>query len=196
MATPKSSSPSKFQTEVQSMMSGLNTNMPSTLRTMLIGGSSMTIPQVIAKFQAILDMLNAVTLAKTAYQHAIATRKGELVADHAFYSNVVAFLKNAFGATDQTTLSGFGILPPKTRAKPTTTTRAIATAKAAATRKARGTMGKKQKAAITTTPAPTVQVLGADGQPLGSTAAPVAPVAPPAPAPVAPPAPAAAPPHA
>jgi hypothetical protein len=180
-STTKSNSPSKFQTEVQSMINGLTSNVPSTLRNMLIGGASMTIPQVLAKMQAILEMLNSVTAAKTAYQHAIATRKGELVADHAFYSNVVAYLKQAFGPTDQTTLAEFGILPPKAKAKPSTTTRAIAAAKAAATRKARGTMGKKQKAAITTTPAPTVQVLGADGQPLGSTA-----TAPTAPAPVAP----------
>jgi hypothetical protein len=187
-STTKSSSPSKFQTEVQSMINGLTNSVPSTLRTLLIGGASMSIPQVLAKMQAILDMLNSVTAAKTAYQHAIATRKGELVADHTFYSNVVAFLKQAFGTTDQTALAAFGILPPKTRAKPSSTTRAIAAAKSAATRKARGTMGKKQKAAITTTPAPTVQVLGADGQPFGTTAAPATP-APVAPAPTVAPAP-------
>ncbi len=188
MATTKTNSPSKFQTEVQNMINGLSNNVPSTLRSMLVGGSSMTMAQVLAKFQAISDMLAAVTAAKTAYQHAIATRKGELVADRAFYANVVSNLKQVFGLTDQTTLSAFGILPPKTRAKPSSTTRAIATAKAAATRKARGTMGKKQKAAITTTAQPTVQVLGPDGQPLGSPA--TAPAAPPA-APVAPAAPAA-----
>jgi hypothetical protein len=45
-------------------------------------------------------------------------------------------------------------------------------------------MGKKQKAAITTTPSLTVQVVGANGLPLGTTPA-AAPIAPPA-APVAP----------
>ena len=197
MATTKTNSPSKFQIEMQNMVNGLSNSVPSTLRAMLVGGTSMTMAQVLAKCQAILDMLTAVTAAKTTYQHAIATRKGELVADRAFYANVVANLKQVFGLTDQTTLSAFGILPPKTRAKPSTTTRAIAAAKAAATRKARGTMGKKQKAAITTSAQPTVQVLGSNGQPLGSTATapaaqPVAPAAPvaqpaaPAPAPVAP----------
>ena len=183
MATTTSSgSPSKFQTEVQNMVTGLTNNVPSTLRSMLVGGVSMSIPQVLAKMQAMLDMLTSVTQAKTAYQHALATRKGELGADRAFYANVAAYLKQAFGLTDQTTLSAFGILPPKTRAKPSSTTRAIATAKAAATRKARGTMGKKQKAAITTTPAPTVQVLG-----LGNTGGSTPPPAPaPAPMPVAP----------
>ncbi len=158
--TTKSSSPSKFQTEVQNMLNGLSSNVPSTLRSMLVGGSSMTIIQVIAKFQAILDMLNSVTASKTAYQHAIATRKGELVADRTFYANVVANLKQIIGLTAQTTLSAFGILPPKTKAKPSSTTRAIAAAKAAATRKARGTMGKKQKAAITTTPQPPTSTSG------------------------------------
>ena len=196
MATTKTNSPSKFQVEMQDMVNGLTGNVPSTLRTMLIGGTSMTVPQALAKCQAILDMLTAVTQAKTAYQHAIATRKNELVADRAFYANLVAFLKQVFGLTDQTTLAGFGILPPKTRAKPSSTTRAIATAKAAATRKARGTMGKKQKQAITTTPAPTVQVLGPGGQPLGSSGAapavpaPASPATPVAAAPASPAAPA------
>ena len=101
--TTSSSAPSKFQTEVQSMVNGLTNSVPSTLRSMLVSGTSMTIPQVLAKMQAILDMLTAVTEAKTTYQHAIATRKGELVADRTFYENVVANLKQVFGTTDQTT---------------------------------------------------------------------------------------------
>jgi hypothetical protein len=119
MATTKTNSPSKFQVEMQDMVNGLTGNVPSTLRTMLIGGTSMTVPQVLAKCQAILDMLTAVTQAKTAYQHAIATRKNELVADRTFYANLVAFLKQVFGLTNQSTLASFGILPPQTRAKPT-----------------------------------------------------------------------------
>ncbi len=75
-----------------------------------------------------------------------ATRKAELVADRTFYTNVVAILKQTFGASDQTALSGFGITPPKTRAVPSSNTKAIAHAKSLATRAARGTMGKKQPA--------------------------------------------------
>ena len=42
----------------------------------------------------------------------------------------------------------------------------VAKAKAQATRQARGTMGKKQRLAISATPSMTVQVLGTDGQPV------------------------------
>ena len=184
MASTNSSSPSKFQVEVQNMLNGLSNNLPATLKSMMVNGNSMTMVQVIAQFQSILDVLQAVPAAKTAYQHAVAARKAELVPDRAFYENVVALLKQTLGTTNQTTLSEFGIAAPKAKAKPSSTTKAIAQAKAAATRAARGTMGKKQKAAITTTPQPTFQVLGANGQPLGSTGA--APLAPSAAVPVAP----------
>ena len=191
MATTKTNSPSKFQVEVQDMINGLTNAVPSTLRSMSVGGNSMTIADVLAQFQAILQVLTTVTQTKLAYTAAVAARKSGLATDRAFYANVVANLKQLFGATNQAQLSAFGIQPPKAKAKPSTTTRAIATVKAAATRKARGTMGKKQKLGITAIPQPTLQVLGPNGQPLeaaGTTPAPgttPAAVAPPAAAPAA-----------
>jgi hypothetical protein len=172
MATTKSNSTSKFQTEVQDMINGLTNAAPSTLRSMSVGGNPLTLAQVLAQFQAILQVLTTVSQTKLAYTAAVAARKAGMVTDRAFYANVVANLKQVFGASNQAQLAAFGIQPAKPRTKPSTTTRAIATAKAKATRTARGTMGKKQKLAITTTAQPTLQVLGPDGQPLQTPAAP------------------------
>jgi hypothetical protein len=130
---------------VQDMINGLTNDVPSTLKSMSVGGSSMTMAQVIAQFQTILDLLTAVTAAKATYAAAVAAKKNGLVAARAFYENVVANLKQVFGATNQAALAPFGIPPPKTKAKPSTATRAIATVKAKVTREARGTMGKKQR---------------------------------------------------
>ncbi len=166
MASSKSNSPSKFQVEVQTMINGLTNDVPSTLTSMIVSGTTLTIAEVIAQFNAILQILTNVSQTKLAYTAAVAARKAGLVADRAFYANVVAYLKQVFGTTNQAQLAAFGVNPPKERAKPSSTTRAIATAKAAATRAARGTKGKKQKLAITATAQPSLQVLGPDGQPL------------------------------
>jgi hypothetical protein len=186
MATTKSNTSSKFLTEIQDMVNGLTNSVPSTLKSMSVGGDTMTIAEVLAQFQGILQVLNTVSQTKLAYTAAVAARKAGLVADRGFYANVVANLKQIFGSGNQAQLAAFGIQPAKPRSKPSTTTRAIATAKAKATRVARGTMGKKQKAAITTTPQPTVQVLGADGQPLDTAPTPAGSSTPVAPTPATP----------
>ncbi len=191
MATTKKTTSTSFTTEIQDMITGFTTSLPSSIRSMLVGGVSMTNAQVLAQFQSILQMLNLVATTKQAWKAAVSAKKAAMAPARTFYSNVEVILRQALG-TNQALLAAFGIKPPKTRTKPTSTTKAIAHAKALATRAARGTKGTKQKAAITTTPQPTVQILGPDGQPLGSTAAPgpatpAVPVAPAAPAaPVAP----------
>ena len=190
MATTKKTTNSSFMTELQNMVNGLINDVPSSLRSMNVGGSSMTLPQVLAQMQAMLLLFTNVASARQAFQAAVAAKKAGLVSAHAFYSNVVTNLKQVFG-TNQAQLALFGIKPPKAKAQATTTTKAIAAAKRAATRQARGTKGSKQKLAITTAPKATLQVLAPDGTPLiggapapapAASAAPAAPVAPAAPA--------------
>jgi hypothetical protein len=42
MASTNSNSPSTFQVEGQKMLNGLRSNPPATLKSVLVGGSSMT----------------------------------------------------------------------------------------------------------------------------------------------------------
>ena len=182
MATTKKTTSTSFATEVQGMITGFTNSVPSSLRSMLVGGTSMTVAQIIAQFTTIEDMLTNVIATKAAWAAAVAAKKAGLAGARLFYENVLAGLKQAFG-TNQTQLAAFGVAAPKPRAKPSSATKAIAHAKALATREARGTMGAKQKAAITTTPQPTVQGRGADGQPLDTVPTPAGSSTPAAPTP-------------
>ena len=200
MATTKKTSSTSFATELQTLINGLTNNMPSGTKSMNVGGSSLTIVQVVAQLTTALALITAVTQTKAAYAAAVAAKKAGLAAARVLYENVVANLKQMFGLTNQTQLAAFGINAPKARAKPTSETKAIAHAKALATRQARGTKGSKQKLAVTTTTQPTLQVLIPNGSssstPSSTQAAPVAPAAStrsPAEAPAAPAAPAATP---
>jgi hypothetical protein len=192
--TSKPNSPSKFQTQITSVISGITNDLAPSVTSFVIGGSVMTKAQVLAQLSQILGVLTDVSTAKAAYEAALAARKGAMVSDKTFYANLVMALKQLIGA-NPSQLAAFGILPPKQKAKPTATQMAIAKAKAKATRALRGTKGKKQRQEITLHGQPTLTVLGPDGQPLptadttgpGSIPAPVVPAVPAAPvAPVAP----------
>jgi hypothetical protein len=195
MAATKKATSNVFLTAIQTLIAGLTNNLPSSLRSMNVGGNSMTIAQVLAQLQTALQMLTNVTTTKQAWQAAVAAKKVGLPTARSFYENVIANLKQAIGITNTASLAPFGIAPPKARSKPSSDTRAIAHAKSLATRAARGTMGSKQKAAITTTPKPTVQVVAPNGGPVGSggnsSGSTPAPAVAPAPAPAAAPAPSA-----
>jgi hypothetical protein len=132
----------------------------------------MTRAQVTSNLKAFLLLYSAVTQTKHPYLAAIEAPKAAEASAHAFYTAVVAFLKMILGPKNQAQLAAFGIAAPQARKAPTAETRAIANAKAQATGKARGPVSKKQRQAITATPQPTVQVLGADGAPLASPATP------------------------
>jgi hypothetical protein len=83
---------------------------------------------------------------------------------------LVQALKVQIGPSSTSVLAAFGIAPPKVRAPLSGEERTIATAKANATRVLRGTKTKKQKEQITLGGQKTVQVLGPNGQPLGTPA--------------------------
>jgi hypothetical protein len=80
MATTTKTTAPSFATEVHSMIDGLTNDLPSSLKSMPVGGNTMTIAQVIGGFQTILDMLDAVTTTKSAYTAAVAAKKTGLLA--------------------------------------------------------------------------------------------------------------------
>lgn len=116
MATTNKTTNTGFMTELQNMVSGLTNDVPSSLKSMNVGGSSMTMAQVLAQMQTFLLLFTTVVSAKQAYQAAVAAKKAGTATARAFYENVVANLKQVFG-TNQAQLAGFGINPPKTKAK-------------------------------------------------------------------------------
>jgi hypothetical protein len=140
----------------------------------------------VAFIQSRIDAANAVATAKANWLNAAATYK----TINAQAVIVVRELRNLvigiFGASSSK-LADFGFAPSK-RTPLTPAKKAAAAVKRAATRKARGTMGKKQKLAITGTVPATEPANGAAAAPAPTPpVAPGAPASPPAaPAPVAP----------
>ena len=171
MTTNTRNNVSKFQSGMQKLADGLTTNTSSNLATLPLLGTAMTRAEVVSKLKAFVLLYAAVMQTKQPYLSALEARKAAEASAHAFYAAVVACLKLILGPNNQAQLAAFGIAQPKAKKAPSAETRAIAKVKAQATRKARGTVGKKQRQAITATPQPTLQVLGADGQPLASGAA-------------------------
>ena len=102
----------------------------------------------------------AVVNAKQAYRSAVSARKTAQAAMDAFYASAVTSVKQALGPTNAGQLPSLGVELPAPRKEASPATKVIAKAKADATREARGTMGKKQRQAITATPGATVQVAG------------------------------------
>ena len=166
MALPTSNQPSKFQSQLATAASGLTSTSNALLNSLVILGASMSKAEIIAKLNAWLPLFAAVLTARQAYTTAVAARQAALPAMHAFFASFESALKQALGPSNLAQLAAFGITPPKARKQASPETKAIAKVKSAQTREARGTMGKKQKLAISGTPEMTVQILGPDGQPV------------------------------
>jgi hypothetical protein len=164
-----------------------------SMATLPLGGATYTPSSLIAFIQSRIDANNQVQTAKAAWQDAAKT----YTAINAQATVVVRELRNlvigAFGPTSPK-LADFGFSAPK-RTPLTPAKKVAAAAKRAATRKARGTLGKKQKLAITGTVEPTTTATPVTTTAPAAPAAPVAPAAPsPSPAPQPTPAPAPTPP--
>lgn len=144
-----------------------------------MAGNTVQTSALVTVLQARIAAIKLAISTKAAYAAAVAAAHAEIANTAALVSGARQALKIAFSGQIET-LGDFGLKPPKARTPLTTEQKAAAKAKAEATRKARGTMGSKQKKAIT-----------------GATAAAAAPAAPAAAAPeppqATPPAPAPAP---
>ncbi len=158
-----SQNPSSFEKKVLAMLQGFRAAFPASPQEVIFGGKTMTLAQVHAGREEIADRLAAVHRAQHAHRRAVRAREAANAASKAFYEDGVLFARHHFGR-DSKRMAAFGVPPRKVRRVLTSQEKAIAKAKAAATRTLRGTLGRRQRAAITTTAQPTLQVFGADGR--------------------------------
>jgi hypothetical protein len=129
--------------EYQGLKSGLPTYCASS--TFVVAGQSLTTPQVVTLIDNVLNPAAAVPPAKAAWLAASATAVE--ATDGVTVREVTDVLEIMF-KNSPTTLANLAIAPRKTPKPLSVEARAAATAEAKATRTARGTLGKKQKAAI------------------------------------------------
>ncbi|HUB06000.1 MAG TPA: hypothetical protein VMB50_03320, partial [Myxococcales bacterium] len=131
--------------ELTEMEGGVAAELPPTV-SLTINGVTMTGAQVDARFKSYLATFEAVDEAMKQYQTALAARRNIQLEVRDFYLQVKNAMIAYFGAQSPK-LASFGIEPAK--AKVTDSVKELlAAAKRQLTREARGTLGKKQKAAI------------------------------------------------
>ncbi len=183
--TATTSTRSKTAGSDQQVILGIKQDLQS-MSAIPVGGTTYTPTALMALIQSRIDATNEVVTAKAAWLNASKTYK----AIDAQVALVIRELRNVvigyFGAASPK-LADFGFAAPK-RTPLTPAKKAAAALKRAATRKARGTMGKKQKLAITgaTASAPAAPAPAPAAPAPSANAAPApAPQAPAAPAPVA-----------
>lgn len=157
-----------FERRVRALTEAFTREFPASDQSVLFGGRTMTMAEVVSSLQQMLETLEAVHRTHRAFRQAVADRRRASQSHRGTYEDAVFFLKHQLGR-ENPRLGSFGVPLPKPRKKPTTEAKAIARAKAAATRRARGTMGKLQRLALQKAREGTVQVFGSDGQPLVTT---------------------------
>jgi hypothetical protein len=165
MTTSTNSKTSKLALFRQ-IVAGLLEHFPG--QTMALGGTTITVADLVAKLNVVIGLLTTADASQKTWKQDVAAANKASSGLAPTLKNLRRYLQGVFGV-DSEVLLDFGLTPEK---PPVTTpeTAAAAVAKRAATREARHTMGKKQKAAIHGTVAPTTAP---------------APVAPTAPTPVA-----------
>jgi hypothetical protein len=141
---------------------GLETAVPSSLTQVVLGTVTFKIPDLIAYFQGLEQPWKEARSAHATLRQIGMNRP----ADSKLLRDALANLKGAlvgFLGHDSEDLTKFGFKPTKPKKPLTSEQKAIKAAKAKLTRQKRGTLGKKQKAAIKETANPTVTI-GPDGK--------------------------------
>ena len=151
----------------RALLEGLRDDFTPQAEPVRFGGKSMTFQEMVAAIEEVVGSFQAVRDAESAFRRAIANRRRAMKGHRSTYEDAVCFLKHHLGK-DSAQLAKFGIARPRERTPLSAEANAISRAKAAATRKARGTLGRRQRLLLGRPPEPTLQVFGADGQPLGA----------------------------
>lgn len=188
--TKKPTNRTAINGEDQQVIAGIKQDLQS-LSSFPLGGTTFTPTSLVAFIQSRIDAANAVAVAKANWLNAVKTYDAINAQATVVVRELKAMVIATYGSGSQK-LADFGfnavVRTPLTPAQ-----KVERAAKAAATRKARGTMGAKQKKAIT---GATAAAASPPASPTPAPAPAVTPPAAPAPAPAqppAPPAPAAAP---
>lgn len=159
IATNNSSTPGGLELKLDDALSGVQQQLVAG-STLQINGAAMTQAQLVTQLSGYLAPFTAAANEKTAYAQAIKARKAVEPPAREFLIQLKAALVALLGRGNPL-LEKFGMLA-KLPSKPSVQTALLAAAKRKLTRAKRGTLGKKQKAAIVLLGTPSVSV-GAEG---------------------------------
>ena len=147
MSKKTTSNPGSQQKQYADLIKGLTAGAPAGVTELGVGGTTFTIPNLIAKLTGYGALYDAVSKAEAALTTAVQAREAAMPQAAVFLQQARSSVRSTLGATS-TDNEGYGITPKKVPAPLTVEQLQAKKEKAAATRKARGTMGPKQKASI------------------------------------------------
>jgi hypothetical protein len=143
--TKVGATPSKYQASVQKLLAGFSTAFPAK-STLTVSGTALSVAQITAKLQAIVDEYQAILDARSTLQGDLQTAKTNRPTEHELITQLHGALVSFFGSGSAQLLQ-FGFTPKKAK-QTTVATKATAAAKAKATRTLRHTMGSVQKQSV------------------------------------------------
>ncbi len=142
------SSPGPFTTQLTALGNGLIGNPPGGLTSVVVDGNPITVAALAAEVKGYETIWAAVEATDLAHQQALQARTKVEATVQPRVGKIISAMKGMLGPTNPALETLYGITPDK-EPQPLTAEQQVArNAKSLATRKARGTMGKKQKAAI------------------------------------------------
>jgi hypothetical protein len=161
---------------VKLLIDGANKHFPNASQTLTVGGATYTATALKTLLQRVVDLREAVDVAKAAASARVAAEVAEAPSLRGVVTAFAAYVKATYGNSPDT-LADFGLSPRKARTPLTAEQNTVAVAKRAATRAARHTTGSKQKKAIkgsvkvtvTTTPLAAPQPVVTPAAPGGGT---------------------------
>ena len=138
--------PKGFRQDLQQMLQGWQTVIPSD-STVTSSGGSLTQAAVLAKLQAYLGPYQDLDATVTAARQARAQAESQSTEARQYYAELKSAVTNLLGSRSPK-LVQFGLQPRKVRTPLTSSQLAVKAAKAQVTRQLRGTIGAKKKAQI------------------------------------------------
>jgi len=160
MSSQNPDSPGAFERKLTALQNGIQTELPAS-ETYNILGQTYTRDQLAQKTGGYLAASTAAREARSAERTAKQARDRVKPEATEFVNAVHAYLVGRLGETNES-LKDFGFTPRKKAAPLTGEERVLKAAKAKATRQKRGTLGSRQKAAITGTAPSAVTVTNPD----------------------------------
>jgi hypothetical protein len=143
--------------EFQTVINVLQEDYPG--KSFQLGGKLWKTNDLVSAFQAAIDAINAGNADRIAWQASVANQQATNALARSLFAALRGYIAVADGRKSEA-YKTFGFAPAPAPASPATKVAAVA--KNLATRKARGTLGKRQRKAVTgvVTPAPSQPVAG------------------------------------
>jgi len=175
MSTSNSSKQATVQ-KLSTAATGVTNEFPATTKLQL-AGQTYTPAQIATVFSAAGTAVAAVAPVKAQLQQLITSQGTALKTANQLYIALKKYVEALYGkGSPELAAFGFSTALPR---QPSSETKALAKAKAKLTRQARGTLGKRQKQAVTANGSPGLVLVGANGQAIpGITQGPTPPALP------------------